>query len=862
MNRIKSKLLFICIVIGIISLPEIQAQGLRFYGNEESIEQRTTYFVFNKGSIPAFNQYLDFSFELKIQDFSTFGYLLHIVDTQNNTAYSFTYTYIDESSSAFKFNTEGKTNLISISFKNESIKSKWIPVHLHIDLSTGESSLSVAGRTRQSSDKIKTQKELKALLVFGRRENLVDVPCFSIRNLKITGNKQSFHFLLNESSGEDVHDTESRIRGEVTHPYWLINESYHWKRTLTIPSKTIMGSKFNEKDQSILFINQDSLFRYNVGNKKNTGEEYANKLPYTMLLGTNYLDEKTNKIYAYEINNLPAGSVTIGALDLATRSWKATGKAFTPVQLHHHNGYLSKDNQYIVFGGFGNRRYSNSFLAYNPATDRWDTLQFKGDRLSPRFYSSMAASKSGHYLYIYGGVGNDSGDQSVGHNYYDDLYRVDLQKHIIKKCWDNHSNRKLVSGEQMILSDDEKYLYVIRYAEYNEHTHLQLCRISVADGSCHQLGDSIPFISKSIASNVALYFNPVLQEFYCVTQEFDDFKKSVNAHVFTLSAPPVDQAAIHYYSKRKGLSFSTILVIAISSLCLIGLLLLYWKNKQKKRKPAPQFMPKFAPAPVQSETIPVPFSAKAIVNEAGLPDKSPAPKTEFNRIYLCGIFTVYGRSGRDVTYLFSNKLKQIFLYILLNSDHDGVSSTSLNNIFWPEKMDKKAKNLKGVTISNLRKALAEIDGVELIYDKGFFRIVISEPCYCDYTHLITLLVKNSQKCTDILNILERGQLMECSKQEFFDKYKQQNEDLIFSILPQELPVLYKKHEFRQVLRVCSVLLKMDPLYEPALVYSVYSYNRLNEYEKLYKVYALFTAEYRNSLGMVYPKSIETLIQEA
>jgi hypothetical protein len=104
--------------------------------------------------------------------------------------------------------------------------------------------------------------------------------------------------------------------------------------------------------------------------------------------------------------------------------------------------------------------------------------------------------------------------------------------------------------------------------------------------------------------------------------------------------------------------------------------------------------------------------------------------------------------------------------------------------------------------------------------------------------------------------------MECSKQEFFDKYKQQNEDLIFSILPQELPVLYKKHEFRQVLRVCSVLLKMDPLYEPALVYSVYSYNRLNEYEKLYKVYALFTAEYRNSLGMVYPKSIETLIQEA
>ena len=82
--------------------------------------------------------------------------------------------------------------------------------------------------------------------------------------------------------------------------------------------------------------------------------------------------------------------------------------------------------------------------------------------------------------------------------------------------------------------------------------------------------------------------------------------------------------------------------------------------------------------------------------------------------------------------MFSNKLKLIFLYILLNSDSEGVSSSLLNSLFWPEKMEKKAKNLKGVTISNLRKALAEIDGVELIYDKGFFSFITTATRDCDY----------------------------------------------------------------------------------------------------------------------------------
>lgn len=851
------------LILLIVSIHTLQAQGLRFYGNKKSIDQRTSFFIFDKESVPVFTKYLDLHFDLRIQDFNTFGYLLHIVDPQNNVAYSLTYTYINKFSSALKFNTEGKTNQISINFTNTSIKSKWIPVRLYIDLSTGRSKLTVAGITRQSINNLEISEKLQPTLIFGRRDNLVDVPSFDIRNLNILGSKRSFFFHLNESSGEVVHEAKGKIQGKVINPYWLINEYYHWEKVLTIPSRTMLGSKFNEKTQSILFINQDSLYTYEVDKKQLLSKKYANEMPLRMLLGRNYIDETANKIYAYEINSLPRGTTTTAVLDVPTQTWQTIGKAYTMIQLHHHSGFFDKNrSRYIVFGGFGNRQYSNSFLSYNFVSDRWDTLQFKGELITPRFFTSLASSKQGDYLYIYGGVGNESGDQSVGHNYNDDLYRIDLIHQTIKKCWDSSSNKKLVSGERMILSADEKYLYVLRYAEYYENTHLQLYRITVANGTAQKLGDTIPFISKSIQSNISLYYNPVLQKFYSITQEFDESTQSAKAQVYTLSAPAVNKAAIDFYlAPKKTNTGRFILMLVISVLCLISLLLFYLRSKQKRNKVLSK---KLEILTIQHTTSPAlsSVSPKAPVLTSDLSDRKPASRNEFNKIYLYGIFTMYGKSGRDITYLFSNKIKRIFQYILLNSRNEGVSSTMLNNLFWPEKAERNVKNLKGVTISNLRKALSEIEGVELVYEKGYFKIVISEPCYCDYTYLNTLLAKQSQSSYEILPILERGQLLECTNNELFDKFKQQTEDILFSVLTQELPILYKKNEFKLVLRICAIILKMDPLFEPALAYSIYSYSRLNEVEKIFKIYAIFVAEYRNAMGEFYPKSLDSLMQEA
>lgn len=71
-----------------------------------------------------------------------------------------------------------------------------------------------------------------------------------------------------------------------------------------------------------------------------------------------------------------------------------------------------------------------------------------------------------------------------------------------------------------------------------------------------------------------------------------------------------------------------------------------------------------------------------------------------------------------MTYMFSPKIRHIFLYILINSiTKDGVLSSDMNNLFWPDKPDDKIKNLKNVTMNHLRKTLQELEGIELTHQK-------------------------------------------------------------------------------------------------------------------------------------------------
>lgn len=831
------------------------SQGLLFQANDKEIKERTSLQIFQEGEIPCFTKNFQLSFELSIRDFDTFGYVFLLKEDQGKTKYSFTYTYLDGENSTFKFNTDGKENHYSLNLRNDALAYQWIPVSFAFDLQQDVLTIRI-GDNEKKITSLGLKDTFCPHLFFGRYDYILDMPTFAIRNLKLEGDRShSYTFPLNENEGEEVHTSTGKVLGTVVNPVWLINGSYHWEKLFEYSFQTPSGITFEPDSQRLIIFSQDSLLTYNLLKRQPQKYSYSNKLPVKLQLATHFMNTTDGKLYVYELNNLPLGDATVAALDLNNREWKQTGVAALPVQLHHHDGFWDETTgKYLVFGGFGNKRFNNTFLEYDIEGDRWDTLSYSGDRIIPRYFSGMAVNKNREHVYVFGGMGNESGEQSVGRNYLHDLYLLDRKQQSVRRLWQNASDHRLVVARDMILTPDEKYIYALCYPEYLSDTYLQLYRLTVDDGTMKALGDSIPMRSEEIMTNANLYYNSLTHEYYCTTTEFDKKGHTV-IRTYVLSAPPVSLDEIRSYGSRSSLEIRWLWIMAgIGVLLLAGGVLFVRKKRGKQRNAVLESSSVLMSPPVGREP------------DKSVQGKETLAKEDFesslvrpNAVYLFGPFTVIDRNGRDITHLFSSRLRQVFIYILLHSTHNGVLSASLNEVFWPDKPDDKVKNLKGVTINQIRKNLAELDGVELVHDKGYFRLVFTD-CYCDYFRFRTL--KNAEEVENELGILlMRGKFLDGMDAGMMDHFKQKVEEFLSSFLPLEIERLYQQHKYDAVIRFCNVLFRVDPVNELALAYGMHALNHTGSSQEAILQYSLFVREYRQMMNEEYSISYAELMSK-
>lgn len=831
------------------------SQGLLFQANDKEIKERTSLQIFQEGEIPCFTKNFQLSFELSIRDFDTFGYVFLLKEDQGKTKYSFTYTYLDGENSTFKFNTDGKENHYSLNLRNDALAYQWIPVSFAFDLQQDVLTIRI-GDNEKKITSLGLKDTFCPHLFFGRYDYILDMPTFAIRNLKLEGDRShSYTFPLNENEGEEVHTSTGKVLGTVVNPVWLINGSYHWEKLFEYSFQTPSGITFEPDSQRLIIFSQDSLLTYNLLKRQPQKYSYSNKLPVKLQLATHFMNTTDGKLYVYELNNLPLGDATVAALDLNNQEWKQTGVAALPVQLHHHDGFWDETTgKYLVFGGFGNKRFNNTFLEYDIEGDRWDTLSYSGDRIIPRYFSGMAVNKNWEHIYVFGGMGNESGEQSVGRNYLHDLYLLDRKQQSVRRLWQNASGHRLVVARDMILTPDEKYIYALCYPEYLSDTYLQLYRLTVDDGTMKALGDSIPMRSEEIMTNANLYYNSLTHEYYCTTTEFDKKGHTV-IRTYVLSAPPVSLDEIRSYGSRSSLEIRWLWIMAgIGVLLLAGGVLFVRKKRGKQRNAVLESSSVLMSPPVGREP------------DKSVQGKETLAKEDFesslvrpNAVYLFGPFTVIDRNGRDITHLFSSRLRQVFIYILLHSTHNGVLSASLNEVFWPDKPDDKVKNLKGVTINQIRKNLAELDGVELVHDKGYFRLVFTD-CYCDYFRFRTL--KNAEEVENELGILlMRGKFLDGMDAGMMDHFKQKVEEFLSSFLPLEIERLYQQHKYDAVIRFCNVLFRVDPVNELALAYGMHALNHTGSSQEAILQYSLFVREYRQMMNEEYSISYAELMSK-
>jgi two-component SAPR family response regulator len=838
-------LLFFLFLIPCLSLT---AQGLKFNSNDSFISKRTSFNLFEYEK-PKIEGDLIISFELSIYETPSYGYILNIKDKSNPISYSLALVFEKDQTGTIqnflKFNIDNEEEIFSIPLdKNEIDERKWNNITISLNESKSQISLSI----NEKHFKAPQQKVLNMKfpeIVFGKRGRIIDVPAISIRNVKVENGSKKFNFKLNEKDGEVVHDSLGIVYGKVENPNWLINRAYNWNLEYTKKNQAVTSISFDKNKNQFIFQNKDSLSFFDLNSKTVFSKTYEGGFPLEMNVGLSFLDPQKNKLFVYELFGTPIGEPSIVSIDLdGPFIWKRNSSKQMNEQKHHYTYFLDTEKQqFVTFGGYGNYKYSNEFTSYDINKDTFLKLKFKGDNIMPRLFSGSHFKND--KFYIFGGYGNKTGNQILGKVYYNDFYEVDIRNKSIRKLWDTKDD-DYVSSRNIILNADNSYFFTLRYKEYIPKTFLNLFKYSTETGSYEILGDSISFISEKIRSNVNLYLNKTSDQLFVTTQEYHE-DGSNNIKVYSIDYPPVSREGFYDNVNKEEGSKSYLYLLSLLILIVIALIYLY--NLFYKKK--------ISRVELESEAIKI---------EEGSSSKIYI----INSIFLFGNFVVISSKGKDISYLFSPKLRQCFLLILFNSkieDQVGIESKKLEQIAWPDSPHKKANNLKNVMINQIRRILEELEGIELVYSKGYYRLDCNELFFCDYKEFekYLYLISNENTNQDYLkvlsNLINRGNFLDSINEYCFDSEKSEFELKVLTVLENILKVSFSSNNYISSITLADIILKVDPLNEKTLQYKIISLNKIGHYKEAKKVFNSFLISYNKIQGENFSKTFGEILNQ-
>lgn len=819
-----------------------KSQGLGFYSSlKNTIEKRTSYSVFANNA-PEIHGELSISFELSILEPNSVGYITTVGEDVSSAIYSLSYfNNWDAKIKYLRLNLEGEKNLLTIPLPiSELGKGNWISIEMYFNVKDNTIGLLVNNKLYECVGEKLNELVLNKLF-FGKHRNIIDVPSFAIRNLIVGNYQQKFRFTFQESTGNIVSDQEGNPMGQVENPIWQINDAFRWKHRFTSTFKAFEAVTYDHRNNRLLMAGKDSIVILDMLNNTIENKPYSNSLPVPVRLGMGFVLDQ--QLFVYEVNDVSENSPSIASMDLNHLTWKPNSYHTLEKQSHHHNTFVDNENQqFYIFGGFGHQRLSNSFYCYNIANDTWSTPNFEGDTITPRFFAGMAAQDN--KLLLFGGVGNETGDQMIGKKYYYDCYQIDIKNHRIKKLWDiERPDIYFVSSRNMVISDDSASFYTLCYPEYIPKPYVKLHQYNIETGAYRILGDSIPINSEFIRTNVNLYSNAQSKEMYCVVHEILENTNSTDAgstvSVYSIDNPPVPAEALLTPPKKKGRnqSFTRWIAYVVLLICTFIVLLVWLLIKRKKRV--------IVKEPIQKD-----IHQTTIVDKVGRPQK--------NSIYIFGNFTVFDRKGTDISHLFSPQVKQLFLFILLkgSSKSGGVTSEHIYNSVWPDKPLKNAKNLKGVTLNKLRIILADIDEVELLCENHKYKIKSAGSFYCDYLAYKLAYQEISAEINDlnverIIKITARGQFLKSVDNDYFDPFKKEVSEQITGIIPLVLKQNFAQKNYAKTISIASILYHTDELNECAFYYILKSYLRLENQTASKKHYIDYILRYKKIQGEDY-----------
>ena len=277
----------------------------------------------------------------------------------------------------------------------------------------------------------------------------------------------------------------------------------------------------------------------------------------------------------------------------------------------------------------------------------------------------------------------------------------------------------------------------------------------------------------------------------------------------------------------------------------------------------------------------VPQADQAVQLEPTLPDTPdslPAAKPEpaaveppsaeerpCNRIRLFGEFSVLDREGEEIAPLFTPKIKQLFLLLLVHSTRGmkGISSNALTEQIWGgEASSKNSKSLRSVSILKLRKILERLDQVEILFTSNRYLLQFTGSVSCDYLRCLKLLEQSINDRTTLeqfMAIISQGEVFGEESYAWLDDAKSYICNSAVDLLTRFIPTYSLQTESDQLIRLADQILRNDPCNEEALVCKVQALAQQNHLKSARYTYQRFATLYEELYGEPFKRSFESLL---
>ncbi len=819
--------------------------GIKF--NSQNVEKsgKTSIFLNDDNPIELKNSF-SISFDISFWDSKEFGPILRIQDSDGNEFRIVYSPFKNRDTSVIELIEPFNQNSISVRLpKKNLIRNNWFNIKFNFDKSRKKIE-AFYNDSLVGSLNYNTGKRNEYRFVFGIKDfknpNDFDAPAISIKNIIISENNNvKYYWELNPFKENPLTDKISNSKIKVLNPVWLYQDHQKWKNVVDFKvsnsSMSPLGVAFDSINYRLFIDRKNDLLIYDLVSGKDSIIKYKSKSP--AFWNDLFYDHNKQLLYSYFTAR---GIVSI--YDLSRNQWTVFDTSKNPNGYYFGSAKFSypDDDDLFLLGGYGWYKTKNELFKYNFVKREWNKVKLKKNEMTPRAWFTFGKGfKDGEYL-IYGGFGNETGNQELGFHSNYDLFLLNMNDStIIKlKLPEQKFNYGMLFNNAYLDKEDSSF-YFLSQKEEGKGITISLNKLDLRTGKVALPGNKFWERGTLKWTYSYLHYNKSTNEFISVI--FD----STKVELYSINYPPISGSQKTYLeiSDIDKNHSSILLITAAGFICIAAFLIYYKKRKVKTLRNT------------EANT----FTGR---------DTETVITHSQNSIKLFGGFHIYDNQGRDLISDFSPKLKEILLLILLRSfnhyQNKGITSEELSSIIWSDASPESVKSSRGVAINKLRKILSSVDGIDLEFSDKLWIVKMDNGSSCDYAEYLKFCSIN-KKGNDIvkdsvltlINIVNGGEFLKGISYEWLDSIKFSINNEVIAFLKQYCNYEKTEDNDETRLKLCDIILAFDSVDVDAIKVKIKTLISQGKLHIAKSTYNLFVADYKRLYDEHFPTTFDQMI---